>query len=465
MKFGLQLINDSINPKLIRGNANLEYSGVSTDSRNIVSQTLFFALAGDKFDGHDFVNIALENGANGAVISKKIDISTKFIDDKTIILVEDTLQALQDLATGYRKTFSNTNFIAITGSVGKTTTKELLADFFNTEYSTLKTKGNFNNEIGLPLSILDLESHHKVAVFELAMRAKGEIKNLSDILNPNYAIITNVEPVHLEPMGSFKNIASAKCELLENIGLDGYALINGDIDILVKTAQEYKCTKYTFGYKENNDIQIVNVETNENGLYIRLRIIDFITNLFFPIPTEKLAYNIAASTGLAYLLGVDINNIKEVLSKYKTTHGRLHTTQQNGVTIMDDTYNANPLSMIAAIETLKNIGGKNRRIAVLGDMYELGHMEKTGHIKVGEAVVSNSIDELVAIGKNAKYIAEGAASNKMNNENINCFSNKEEAFNWLKTNIKVGDYILFKASRGMGLETIIKDLKDFLTNK
>lgn len=456
MKLDLEFVITSMNGKLLGGDRANWAEGVATDSRQVKPGQVFFALRGDRFDGHDYVEAALQAGAAAVVISQpeRLPIGPNPV---AVIMVQDTLVALQELAAKYRQLFS-LPIVAVTGSVGKTTTKDMLADCLAADYQTLKTPGNFNNEIGLPLTLLSLETVHGAAVVELAMRAPGEISHLARILRPTYAIITNVEPVHLETMGSLENIAKAKCELLEFIAQDKFALINGDNELLVKTAQPFPLVKYTFGFNSTCDLQILRVDLTDGGMNVTLRWWDRIDNFFFPIPAPKLAPNLAAAAGTAYLMGLSPESIQESLSHYIPSGNRLHITHlAAGGAVINDTYNANPVSMAAALEVCKDISAGRRMVAVLGDMLELGDYEIEGHLQVGKTVAALELDMLVTIGPRAAYIGRGAKLNGMAPERIKHYPSRAESLPGLSSYAGPQDVVLFKASRGMGLEILVHD--------
>lgn len=431
---------------------------IITDSRQAVdNKTLFIALKGEKYDGHDFVSEVLSKGAGAVLISQQEGIDYEDFPGKVFIIVEDTLEALQKIAARYRQDF-NLPVVAITGSVGKTTTKEILSSILNDTFKTLSTAGNFNNEIGLPLTVLRLENHHEIAIVELAMRSQGEISDLVEIAQPTCAVITNIEAVHLETLGSIENIAQAKCEVLEKLSKDEFAFINGDNELLLQTASNYSCQKYTFGYNQECDCIIIEVKTNHNGMVIKAEIFGEQVVLDFPIPAPKLAINVVAAVGMAFRLGLPIDKIINNLASYKPAANRLIISHlPEGGLIINDTYNANPLSMEAALETGKQLKDSRKYVAVLGDMYELGEYETEGHEKVGELAFKNGVNILIAVGSLAKHIAQGAMDAGMDLSSVHHFDNKPEALNYLKTQLDRTEVILFKASRGMQLETLIRD--------
>jgi UDP-N-acetylmuramoyl-tripeptide--D-alanyl-D-alanine ligase len=443
-----------MNGQLLSGNSDDWVSGVSTDSRKIKPGELFFALQGDNFDGHDYIDKVWEAGAAAVVVSNPEKISTTG-KAGGVILVNNTLDALQKLAGTYRMLF-NIPIVAVTGSVGKTTTKDILAECLASLFNTLKTPGNFNNEIGLPLTLLSLEAEHGAAVVEMGMSAPGEIAHLADIVKPTYAIITNVEPVHLESMGNLENIARAKCEVLAFIAPDKFALINGDSELLAQTASAFSCPQYKFGYNQNCDIRILNVATTPNGINVSINLLGRTDVFHLPVPAKQLALNLAAAVGVAYLMGVSLENIKESLTNYRPSGNRLNIAAlPAGGLVINDTYNANPASMMAALEVCKDLGGGRRTIAVLGDMLELGNYEVEGHILIGERAAELNLDMLVTIGERAAYIGQGAILNGMPASVVIHFKNQEESLPWLKSWVAQQDVVLFKGSHGMELDKLV----------
>lgn len=440
---------------LLKGTPDISFSGVSIDSRSLLPGQVFFALRGENHDGHQYISQAFARGAAAAVVCA----AGADYHDEIIVLVPDTLEALQKLAGAYRLLF-DIPLIAITGSVGKTTTKEILAQCLGSFLETLKTAGNFNNDIGLPLTLLGLEEYHQIGVVELGMRGPGEIRRLASIARPDIAVITNVEPVHLQTLGSLENIARAKTEVLSVLSAGNFAVINGDNELLAAAADNYNCTKYTFGYNNTCDFQVKDVKARLGELEIAADFMGQEELLLFPLPVPSLALDVVAAAAICYLLGLDMAGIKTALQNYKTVDQRLHiSTLQSGAVLIDDTYNANPLSMAAALEAGRNLRKKGRFIAVLGDMFELGTYEESGHLLVGAKAAAAGVDLLITIGEKAGMIAAGAANAGMAAEKIKTYADKESALDHIKESLGAEDIVLFKASRGMELDKIIAKLE------
>lgn len=457
MDLKLDFVCDCVKGILLGGNSKSSINGVSTDSRHMKAGQLFFALQGENFDGHSFLNEVFSKGAAAAVVSKSSD-QLLYLEDQALIMVSDTLRALQDLARAYRSQFA-IPVIAVTGSVGKTTTKDILDCCLKQRFKTHKTQGNYNNDIGVPLTIMELASEHQAAVLELAMRAPGEIARLADIARPNCALITNVAAVHLETMGSIEEIAKAKCEVLAALDSSGFAVLNGDNEELLKAASFYTCKKYSFGYSPLCDFHIKKVKIERQGISIEMRLLERDELLWFPLPARRLAGNVAAAVAVAVLLGVELKAIKAGLAQYLPSGHRLQIIPLDaGGMIINDSYNANPLSMAAALETGHELRGDGQWVAVLGDMFELGDYEVAGHQEVGRTAAENGVEMLLAIGKRAEFIAQGAEAAGMSREQIHHFATKEQGVEFLMHNIDQRDTVLFKASRGMGLESMVDDL-------
>ncbi len=457
MHLELGFVVDSIKGKLLAGNEKTIVNGVEIDSRRVKPGYLFFAFKGESSDGHDFLEDAWKNGAAAVIVSRG-DCLTKAGPGKAIILVNDTLDALQDLAAAYRRSF-NIPVVAVTGSVGKTSTKDLLALCLQSRFKTLKTRGNYNNEMGLPLTLLQLDETHQVAVLEMAMRGQGELLQLATIAQPSSALISNVEKVHLETLGSLENIARAKAEVLAALRAGDFALINGDSPLLEEAVRPYAAKKYRFGYSKSCDFRIEETIIKNQGIEIRLICLGQLEKLFLPLPSRRWAMNAVAAAAMAFLLGVPLEEIKSSLLNFNPGSQRLEIIPlPAGGKIINDTYNANPLSMINALETSRELQGKGKLVAVMGDMLELGDYEQEGHREVGRHAVKNQVDLLICIGERAAWMAEAARAAGMAGEQVKHYLSKEESIGFLKQSLSSSDTILFKASRGMQLESLAEEI-------
>ena len=421
------------------------FERVSTDSRKIKHGDLFFALSGDKFDGHDFLNQAIEAGAAGVVVSKE------FNSDKAVVFkVANTLQALGDLAKAYRDKF-NWPCMALTGSNGKTTTKEMLATCVGTKYKTFKTVGNFNNLIGLPLSLFNLDSSYEAAVLELGMSEPGEITRLAEISSPQIGVFTNIAPVHLESMGTIENVAKAKYELVQSLPQDGVVVLNADDKILSSWIGKIRQRVITYGIEYEANIKVGSYQATDDG-----RSTFEIDGHHFAInfPGVHNAYNAACAIAASSALNIDMATLIEPLKNMKPVSLRSDVFKAGGVTFINDCYNANPVSMRAAIDVLASFPKSGRRIAVLGDMLELGKDEVRYHQETGEYLNKLKIDALFAFGPLANHYLD-----KFNGAYKKHYDNKSKLAANLKDYIKPGDVVLIKGSRGIALEDISKMFK------
>ena len=450
------------NGKILCGDEKIPCNHFVRDSREVKEGDVYIALKGERFDGNDFCQSAIDNGAKVCIVSKDVrekENDTKLVNteaDKinnsikenkvTIIKVEDTLKALQEIAT-YKRMQYNIPVVAVTGSVGKTSTKDLIASVVSQKYNTLKTKGNYNNEIGLPLTILGL-TNEEAMVVEMGMNHLGEIRKLTNIAKPTVAVITNIGTAHIGNLGSRENILKAKLEILEDLQ-GNTVVINNDNDLLHKWVNENK-EKYniiTYGIKNKSKYMATDIKSFEDKSEFKVvcEKNESINNKMVTVPVggEHFILNSLCAIAVGEYLNVPTEKIINGIANLELTKKRMEVlTSKSGATVINDTYNANYDSMKAAITYLKEIKDK-RKIAVLGDMLELGDYSKELHEKVGEEV-DESIDILITIGKEAKYIAEKAKAKQI----IECKDN-EEAVRKLKELETKDDAILLKASNGM----------------
>lgn len=422
------------------------------DTRIIKPGDMYVAIKGEKFDGNSFIEDALNKGAIGCIIDT--DIQDELIEkfkDRAIIKVDNSLKAIQDLAT-YRREQFNIPVVAVTGSVGKTSTKDIIASVLSEKYKVLKTEGNQNNDIGLPFTILKLKDH-TAAVIEMGMNHFGEISLLTKIVKPTIGVITNIGTSHIGNLGSRENIMKAKLEILEGMDENGTLVINNDNDLL-STLENLKCTIIRFGIdSENSDYKAESINLEESGsdFYVNRNK----ENIYIEVPVggKHFVYNGLCATAVGLKLGLSVEQIKNGISNFCLTAKRMEIKKiKNNVTIINDTYNASYDSMKAVLEYIASISA-DRRIAVLGDMLELGEYSKDLHEKVGEEVAKNKIDILVTVGENAKFIANKAKEQGV--ESIYICNSCDEATEVLNKIIKANDTIVFKASNAMKLGDII----------
>lgn len=426
-------------------------SSVSTDTRKITKGCVFIALRGDKFDGHDFVKQAIELGAVAAITEKPVE-------GVKCIIVDNTKKALADLARYYRSRF-NPILVGVTGSVGKTTTKEMIALVLSGKYLTLKTEGNFNNEIGLPHTLLNLTSEHEAAVIEMGMSDFGEISMLSQISRPSIAVITNIGYSHIENLGSREGILKAKLEIIDGTSHDAPLILNGDDDMLANLKDEVNRDIVFYGI--NNP----NVDVRATDIEIKDGVTTFVITYWGKTISAKLncvgmhnVLNALAAFSVGIMAEIEPEKIVEKLAEFIPSGLRQSIVKKGEQTIIIDCYNAAPDSMKASLAILSELspmpGG--RRIAVLGDMLELGSMSQKLHEQVGEYVFNSKTDILVCYGNDSKYIAEKAKELGLLNSRF--FSDKSETVSYLKEIIKKNDLLLFKASRGIKLEEVIEEI-------
>ena len=418
-------------------------SGVKIDSRLVKSGDLFIAIRGENRDGHDYVNSAFDNGAVAAVVLKETAVS-RDITGNNLFMVEDTVYALGEIAKYYRSKMP-AEVIAITGSNGKTTVKNMVYEIISRKSSSIKSQGNYNNFFGLPLSIFQLKDKTDYAVFELGMSRKGEISRLGEISSPDMGVITNVGPVHLEFFNNLEEIASAKLEIVDKIKSGGALIVNGDDDFLreVKTRQNLELIK--FGLSYNNDIYPTGLEFDENQLP-RFKING--TDFRLAFPGVQNVYNAVAAYSVAVAEGIDPLTAAEAINGSQPEGMRSRVFHKSGILYFIDCYNANPVSMKYAIDSLALMKCGGRRIAVLGDMLELGKSSELYHREIGKHAKKAGIDHVMAYGElSGNLIAEFG-------KNGEHFNDKMKLYSRLKSLVKKGDLVLFKGSRGMALEEI-----------
>ena len=443
--------------QLMIGNIELECENFSKDTRTIQKGDIYIGIKGEKFDGSEFWKQALDNGAE-AVIIENIEIPQEEMEkysNKTVIKVEDTLKALYEIAR-YKRSLYDIPVIAVTGSVGKTSTKDLIASVVATKYKTLKTEGNNNNNIGLPLTILKLKDHEAL-VIEMGMNHFGEISLLTDIAKPTLAVITNIGTSHIGNLGSRENILKAKLEILEGMKVPKI-IINNDNDLLHKWYEENKedIEIHTFGIENESDVNAQNIELREDGSTFNA--VSKTENLHIQVPVggEHFVYNALCATEVGKILEIQNEKIQNGIAQFELTKKRMDIRQlENGAILINDSYNASYESMKASLEFLENYTG-TRKIAVLGDMLELGEYSADLHRKVGEEVAKRNIDILICRGENSKYIIQEAEKNPKI-QTYYMHSN-EQIVEKLGREIEKGDVILVKASNAMKFFEICQKL-------
>ncbi len=422
------------------------------DSREVRRGDLFVALPGEHRDGHDFVADALDRGAAGVLVRRA---PQALPEEAVAYVVEDCLRALQLIAAGHRAA-QPAKVIAVTGSVGKTTTKEIAAFVLGRRYRLLKNEANYNNEIGLPLTLLRLTPRHDRAVLEMGMYAPGEIRLLCELARPEIGVVTNVGPVHLERMGNIETIAAAKAELVEALPSNGFAVLNGDDRRVRAMAKKTKARAVHFGTSDGCEVRGSDLESKGlEGISFTLEFGGERLRVRTRLPGRHLLSNALGAAAVALVDGMSLGEVAQALAAARVPL-RLHVFRgRNDSTILDDTYNASPASMMAALELLADLPG--RRIAVLGDMRELGTEEQEGHRLVGREA-ARVAQVIYAVGDLGHLIGEEAK--RAGHPAVSLWRSKEEAAQRLASELRVGDVVLLKASRAMALETILPELKD-----
>lgn len=447
--------------RLASGRTEASFRSICTDTRAIEPGDLFLALVGEQYDGQDYVDEAVKKGAAGIIVNRLP--SNKM--SVPVILAEDTMKALGDLAAYRRSLMHDLQVMAITGSSGKTTVKEMAASILGEEYNVLKTKGNFNNLIGLPLSLLPVDSHYDVAVMEMGMNQPGEIARLTEIADPDIGCITNIQDAHLSGLDDINGVARAKGELFKGIKAWGKLVVNIDDKRVRSLARRCSQEKITYGRNRQAFIRATHISSlGEKGMSFTLHIgLDKIRLKMQGLGAHNVMNGLAAA-GLAYAVGADIQEIVSGLEKFRPYDKRLQVQQMSGgLKLVNDSYNANPASVLAALETVQDISRGNKAVVVLGDMLELGNQSVASHSFIGESIGNLSFDYLLAVGSYADIVVDAAHGSGMKKSQAMKFNSKKDITNWLKDSVRKGilssgDWILLKGSRGMQMETITTDL-------
>ena len=429
-------------------------NNIVIDSRKAGKDSAFVAIVGENLDGHNFINLAINQGCKTIIKNKNnnVDIENKEVN---VIEVSDTEIALGDIAKFYKNKFK-IPFIAVTGSVGKTTTRDMVYSTISAKYNSLKNVGNLNNQFGVPLTLFNLDDSYECAVIEMGMSHFKEIEYLANIVNPKIGVISNIGLSHIENLGSQEGILQAKMEIATNFNESNTLVVNGDdkfLGTLKGKNLEYKLK--TFGFNKDNDIYCESYVMGEEDLTFVCYIDGKKEEIFIPTVGEHNIYNAMAAILVGRELNISLEDIKCGLRNFKATKMRLDIIKNDKMTIINDAYNASPDSMEAALKILGRY--KNRKVAILGDMFEMGEHTEYGHRLVGKSAVDNT-DVLIAIGKDSKFICEEAKDLGFNENNIHHFNTKEEAIEKIDELVKKDDVVLVKASRGMELEKIVEYL-------
>ncbi len=440
------------------GKHDVSVTGVSTDSRTVSPGDLFIALKGERFDGHDFVASVAGQGVRAFVVEKSWLSAHEIPKGSLVVGVSDTLRALGDLATFHRDRFS-LPVIGITGSNGKTTTKEMLADILAAVGRGMKTSGNLNNLIGLPRMLLQLDGEHKWAVVEMGMSELGEIDRLAEIAKPDVGVITNALPAHLETLGSVETVARAKGELFLRLAKGGCAVFNADDPLISKCPSPEGVKRLSFGVR-SGDIRAEKIKNlGREGQAFDLCLPSGAVQVYLRAFGLHNVYNALAAAAAAYALDVNSGSILAGLESFTPYDKRFSLEEIDGITLIDDCYNANPGSMKAALETLRDLRGDCRGIAVLGDMLELGESSVSAHEELGRLAAS-CVQKIYVIGDMADTVARGALSAGLPPAAVIKASDHRELLADLLVRLDDGDHVLVKGSRGMKMETVADGIRN-----
>lgn len=447
--------------ELLCGDSGALFKGISINSRDIGPEDLFIAIKGANHDGHDFVESVLAAGIKGIVISRtekdRFDIKAFEEKNVTCLVVEDTIKALGDLATSQRIE-SGVRLVAITGSNGKTSTRAMTAAIFSQVYKTHSTKGNFNNDIGLPLTLLQLGEAHEWAVVELGMNAPGEITELAKICRPDIGIITNAGAAHLEGLGSIENVARAKGELIPAVSEKGTIILNSEMPLVSELVKTASAEVLYFSESMESELQVSDIGSSNGKVSFTLSDGDASYPVTLDTPGTFMVSNALAAATAGKAAGIGLETIKKGLEAFSPEKGRINILKgKNGIHLIDDTYNANPDSMMAAVKTLKNLKGDSRGVFVMGEMKELGPESETFHRKIGAYTAEQKIEELYVTGSLAPAVADGAQNAGMKADYI-FTGTKKEIIKTLLEKLAAGDWVLVKGSRSMAMEEIIEGL-------
>lgn len=453
--------------KLICGDENIVCKEFKKDTRTIKTGDVYVGIKGENFDGNTLYEKAFENGAEVCIVS---DVEAKEYEGKTIIEVEDSLNALQKIAQ-YKRSLYNIPVIAVTGSVGKTSTKDIIASVMAQKYKVLKTEGNMNNHIGLPMTISKLEDHEAMVV-EMGMDHAGEIRVLTNIAHPTMCVISNIGSSHIKNLGSRENILKAKLEILEGTKENAPIVINNDNDLLHNWIKTNNTTNkiITYGIENPSVVMAKDIECFEDRSIFTLEInnvgetfvrqTETCPKVEIPVGGKHFVYNALSAICVGLENNIEIEKIIEGIKKLELTKRRMEIIKsQNGVTIINDTYNANYESMKAGLEYLHSVKG-NRKIAILGDMLNLGDYEKELHEKIGEEVLKSEVSVLITVGEASRNIVKRALKlDTISNMKIYECKTNEEAIRFAKEELKQGDIVLVKASNAMHFDEIVENIK------
>ena len=454
----LQTILGYTGGTLRQGSSEVSVPGLTTDSRAVLPGELFVALKGDRFDGHHYVEQCTLLGAGGAIVEKSWHAPT-LPAEFALIEVDDVLQAYQKIAAGYRRSLP-VKVVAITGSNGKTSTKDLVAAVLSRRFRVIKTQGNLNNHIGVPKTLLDVKRSDEVLVLEMGMNHPGEIAPLAQMAKPDVAVITNIGTAHIEYMKTRAAIALEKGTLAEAVGASGYVILPAEDEFAESIARRTSARVTTVGL-QRGDLRAEKIVVDAYGSKFQIVEGDTCVDVILPIPGQHMIVNALLASAVGRVHGLSLQDCAKGLAAVQLTKGRLELKTVAGFRFLDDSYNANPDSMVAALKTLAGIPTEGRRVAVLGCMGELGEFSEAGHRQVGDAVAEEKIDHLIAVGAEAKFIAENASAGGLRNVTT--------AIDVIQAALRLGeianpdDLILVKGSRSAKMESVLVAFADLQT--
>lgn len=453
-------IAGAVGAEKLTGPSGAMIAGVGTDTRTLRPGELFFALRGERFDGHDFIAAALELGAAGVVCDTKRWDWAFPVEDRTVISVSDTLVALGDLASWWRRNHT-ASVAVVTGSVGKTTTKEMASGILELEGPTLKSRGNLNNLIGLPLTLFGLKEEHLYAVLEMGMNRPGEIARLTEIAAPQVGLITNVAMAHLEGLGDIRAVAGAKAELLDRMSPEGVAILNGDDAVLMAEASRFQGELITFGLGPSNDFRAERIrDMGREGTAFTLIYDGGRIDVRLTVPGRQNVWNALAASALAVVSGSSSEKSVQGIKSYTGIPGRFALMDlPGGGILVDDTYNANPSSLKAALESLRVMAaGGGRIIVCLGDMLELGREAVAAHLEAGRMAAEYGAAHILVMGEHSAHVIRGAVESGFPADLAKRVRNHEEMADAITGLMEERDMVLLKASRGMRFERVLERL-------
>jgi len=451
--------------KIVSGPPDTPLSGLSTDSRALDPGQAFLALKGERYDGHDFLSAAVKGGAAAVIVETPSTVpQVVSAENVAAISVRSTLEALGDLALWWRKQWQG-RVIAITGSNGKSTTKEIAASILFLEANIKKSPGNYNNLIGLPLTILSLKGVHQAAVLEMGMNRPGEIGRLTQIADPHIGLITNIAQAHLEGLGNLQGVVEAKAELLETMSSHATAILNGDDERYAELAPRFSGRKITFGLGSMNEVRAENIrKVGDNAQAFDICLAEERIRVRVRLPGIHNVLNALGGAAIAYGLSLSNGSITRGLEQFVPLKGRFQVTRLNGdIRIIDDTYNANPSSLGAALNTVQELRSEKQGLIVgFGEMLELGSQAPQLHRDAGRLIAETGTRYLVALGEHGAQIVEGACEGGMDKAQTHLATSHGEMIDVLKAQVREHDIVFLKGSRRVFLDKVVDDMKDFL---